>query len=292
MRINNQIIARTLMQNLNRNLEMMNKSQDEMSSGKKIRRPSDDPIGMAQLLSLKSSLNQQEQYIKNMEDAKSWIDTSETALNNATNVLQRAREIAVYAANGSLPENSLEALEKEVEELINELVQIANTSYGDRYIFGGTNTQEPPFEYTGGVVLYTGDNNNLEWEISREVEMAVNINGNELFQLSGDNVFDLLINFKNDLTAGKAGEYINDLDKAFDHLLSQRATLGARSKRMEMSLQREEEAKVNLTALRSKLEDADLAESTMNFKMQEFVYQAALATAAKSIQPSLIDYLS
>lgn len=292
MRINNQIIARTLMQNLNRNLEMMNKSQDELSSGKKIRRPSDDPIGMAQLLSLKSSLNQQEQYIKNMEDAKSWIDTSETALNNATNVLQRVREIAIYAANSSLPENSLEALEKEAGELIDELVQIANTSYGDRYIFGGTNTQEPPFVYMGGVVLYTGDNNNLKWEISPEVEMVVNINGNELFQLSGDNVFDLLINFKNDLTAGKAGEYINDLDKALDHLLSQRATLGARSKRMEMSLQREEEAKINITALMSKLEDADLAESIMNFKMQEFVYQAALATAAKSIQPSLIDYLS
>jgi len=290
MRVNNQIIANTVLQNLNRNLEQMNRLQNQMSSGKKISRPSDDPIGIAQVLSYKTVLGEQDQHIKNMRDAKDWLDATESALNNATAILQNAREIAVYGANGTMPQESLNALAADVEQLIDEMLQVANSNHGGRYIFGGSRTDAVPF-VTGAPVSYTGDDLPLNWEVSPGVTIQVNAPGKEVFGDSVSGVFAALDKLHGELLGGNPALAITDLDQAVDHLLEQRASLGAKSNRLELAISRQEEAKVNVTKLMANLEDVDLAEVTMNFTMQEYVYQAALATAAKVLQPNLIDFL-
>jgi len=291
MRVNNQIIANTVLQNLNRNLEQMNKLQNQMSSGKKISRPSDDPIGIAQVLSYKTVLGEQEQHIKNMRDAKDWLDATESALNNATAVLQNAREIAVYGANGTMPQESLNALAADVAQLIDETLQVANSNHAGRYLFGGSRTDAVPFK-NAGVVTYAGDGQALNWEVSPGVTIQVNAPGEEVFgdSVSGG-VFAALEKLHQQLLTGNSSVAITDLEQAIDHLLEQRASLGAKSNRLELAISRQEEAKINVTKLMANLEDVDLAEVTMNFKMQEYVYQAALATAAKVLQPNLIDFL-
>ncbi|SMB93890.1 flagellar hook-associated protein 3 FlgL [Thermanaeromonas toyohensis ToBE] len=303
MRVTNQMLINNLLTNINHNLEILSRTQKQLSSGKTVSRPSDDPIIVARVLAFKTALAEDEQYSKNMDDARGWLDASEGALNMATSTLQRAKELAVYGANGTLPQASREALAAEVDQLIDELIQTANTSYGGRYLFGGSYTTLPPFSRAGGIVVYNGDDKALEWEVAPQVTMAVNENGNKTFMQAVDSdgdgvpdksIFQVLQDLYQALLDGNypgLSKTLGELDQAIDHILNIRATLGAKSNRVRMAQERLFSAKASLTETMSKLEDIDLAETVMNYKNQENVYQAALATAAMILQPTLINYL-
>lgn len=302
MRITNRMLISNVLTNINNNLKVMSNTQKQMSSGKRVNRPSDDPIVVARVLSFKSALDSMEQYDKNMQDARGWVDASESALSMATETLQRARELAVYGANGTLPKESMQALAHEIDQLIDELVQTANTSYGGRFLFGGSQTTKAPFERIADEkdldypVRYIGNDANLDWEIAPQVTITVNENGQRVFMeaVGNKSVFEVLASLKTALESAQHDQVANtlgELDQAIDHLLNIRASLGARSNRLQMSQDRLFNSKISLTETMSKLEDIDLAEAVMNYKNQENVYQAALATAAMVLQPTLIDYL-
>ncbi|AOQ23397.1 Flagellar hook-associated protein 3 [Moorella thermoacetica] len=305
MRVTSRMLNNNVIRNINRNLENMARTQEQMSSGKRVNRPSDDPIVVARVLAFKTSIAANDQYKKNMEDAKGWLDASESALGMATDVLQRARELAVYGSNGSMPKESMEALGAEVDQLIGELVQTANTSYGGRFVFGGSKTTSAPFTRDNSGVSYSGNTKDLNWEVAPGVSMSVNVNGEAAFMQVVDTnndgklegIFSLLQELHDALT-GTNGKSQSDVsgtlsqfDQAIDHILNLRATLGAKSNRMEMAMSRLDDTQIGLMQTMSKLEDIDLAETVMNYKTQENVYLASLSTGAKVLQPSLIDYL-
>jgi len=297
VRVTNRMLSDTILTNLNRNLQRMNKMQDQMSSGRLVRRPSDDPIGMAQILSFKSVLAEQAQHVRNMEDGIGWIDTSEDALSGATTVLQRARELAVYGGSGTIPQDSRNALAMEVNQLIDELVQVGNTAFGGRYVFGGSHTTEPPFKRVGDMVEYRGNEQAMNWEVAPGVTVAVNADGASVFAVAGGQsaVFQVLFELKAALESGNtaqlSGDLLQKLDQYGDHILNHRATLGAKSNRLRLALDRVSQAEVLAVDILSKMEDVDLPKAVMLFKNQEYAYQAALATGARIIQPSLIDFL-
>lgn len=300
MRVTNRMLNNNVIRNINRNLENMARTQEQMSSGKRVNRPSDDPIVVARVLAFKTSIAANDQYKKNMEDAKGWLDASESALGMATATLQRARELAVYGANGTMPDESMEALAAEVDQLLDEMVQIGNTSYGGRFVFAGTDTPNAPFERKTDItdpdypVKYNGDTQKLDWEVAPQVTVTVNENGQDIFKQGSNDVFKLLEDLRKNLASHNNTAVSNTLgnfDQAIDHILNLRATLGAKSNRMEMAMSRLDDTQIGLTQTMSKLEDIDLAETVMNYKTQENVYLASLSTGAKVLQPSLIDYL-
>jgi flagellar hook-associated protein 3 FlgL len=291
VRITNRMLGQNVIRNINRNLEIMSRTQEQMASGKRVNRPSDDPIVVARVLAFKTAIAANEQYKKNMEDARGWLDASERALDMATSTLQRARELAVYGANGTMPEESMKALAEEVDQLIGEMVQIANTSYGGRFLFGGSVTTEAPFDSAGS---YKGNTDALEWEVAPQVVLTVNENGAAVFKQNGNDVFQLLADLRDYLKANDnnaVSDTLDRFDRAIDHILDIRAVLGAKSNRLEMATARLDDTQINLTKTMSKLADIDLAETVMNYKNQENVYLASLATGAMVLQPSLIDYL-
>ena len=303
MRITNRMLNNNVIRNINRNLENMSRTQEQMASGKAVNRPSDDPIVVARVLAFQTSIAANDQYKKNMEDARGWLDASERALDMATSTLQRARELAVYGANGTMPDESMEALAAEVEQLISEMAEIANSSYGGRFIFAGSEVTEAPFINNGEYIGNSGPEAELNWEIAPQVTITVNENGETVFDQAIDvdsdgtpekSIFSLLNELAtalnshdNAAVSGTLGQF----DQAIDHILNIRATLGARSNRMEMATARLDDTQIGLTKTMSKLEDIDLAETVMNYKTQENVYRASLSTGAMVLQPSLIDYL-
>lgn len=303
MRITNRMLYNNVLNNINRNLENMSRTQEQMSSGKTVNRPSDGPIVVARVLAFQTSLAANNQYRSNMEDARGWIDASESALDRVTATLQRARELAVYGANGTLPGTSMEAMAAEVDQLIDELVQTANTSYGGRFLFGGSRTTGEPFTRTVDAVNYNGNTGELNWEVAPRVTVKVNVDGEEVFlkaidsnndSIADKSVFELLNDLHDALASGNnaaVGDTLGEFEQAVDHILAIRAVLGAKSNRLEMAIFRLEDAQISLTRTMSQLEDIDLAETVMYYKNQENVYQASLATGAMVLQPSLIDYL-
>jgi flagellar hook-associated protein 3 FlgL len=297
MRVTNNMLKNNVLQNLHRNLSYMAKVQDQMSSGKAVTRPSDNPIATAQILSYKTVLTEMEQHSRNMDDAIGWLDVSESALNHSTMVLQRVRELAVYGATGTLSEPSRRALAQEVGQLTAEMVQAANASYAGRYVFGGSVTQQPPFAQVGSQIDYMGDDFSHNWEVAPGVTIAVNLSGQKVFQVDAGNVsqtMQALLDLKTALEANdldRIGDSIREIEDATNHILEQRAVLGAKSNRLRIAQERAQLAHLETTKLLSQLEDVDLAEAVIRFKSRESAYHAALSTAAMVLQPSLINFL-
>ncbi len=292
MRITNIMLASNFLRNMYINLKRLEEAQDRLASGKEVRRASDDPVRVVSSLALRSDLGEAQQYTRNIKDARTWMEVTEGALGNATEVLQRARELALYGASDTMPRESREALAREVEQLKEQLGLIANTTLGGRYIFGGTRTNSPPYE--GGT--WQGNGNEIRYEIAPGVTIPVNCNGREVFNGEGSapNVFGVLDSLKNALESGTGSDIsaqVGELDKIIDNILATRGELGARVNRAEMALDRLQQTEIKQTELLSLAEDADIAEAIMDLKSQENVYRVSLATGARIIMPTLVDFL-
>ncbi|MCB9496523.1 MAG: flagellar hook-associated protein FlgL [Fibrobacteria bacterium] len=132
------------------NAQRVDESMTQLSTGKMIRRPSDDPVGTSAALQLRTQLSSGNQYYRNMEDGLGWLSTTETALGTGNSALQRARELAIQGANDTYGATERQYLVSEVEGILEEVLSIANTSFKGDYIFSGTQTQVPPFSLEKG----------------------------------------------------------------------------------------------------------------------------------------------
>lgn len=301
MRITNNTLTGNYLRNLNRNLKAMQKYQNQLSSRKEVSRPSDNPMLVARIMQLDSNVRMNEQYEKNISDALGWTDTADGALNVVTSTLQRARELIIYGANGTLSGTDRSALKDEVDTLQGQLMQVLNTNYDGRYIFGGQKTTEPPFAIVDEKLTYVSkDNSNIEREISRGVNITIPTNGNGITvtnEIIGENA-DIGFLFKeiskaldSGNTEDLSGKLLGDIDKHLDNTIRFRSKMGAVYNRLESAKERNAAENLSMTELLSKSEDIDLAEKMMEFSTMRTVYQASLQTGAQILQPSLLDYI-
>lgn len=300
MRITNNTLTGNYLRNLNRNLEQMQKYQNQLSTGKEVSKPSDNPMLVARVMGLDSNIRMNDQYGKNINDSLGWTDTADGALNEVTNTLQRARELVVYGANGTLSDTDRLALKDEVAMLKEQLVQVLNTNYDGRYIFGGQKTTEPPFSITSGNMTYNGNNDNIGREIAQGVSVNIESDGTKITTASGtsagnEEIGKLLDNVIGALEGGRSDELsdnlLGDMDKHLDNVIRFRSKMGAVYNRLEAAKERNSSENLSMTELLSKSEDIDLAEKMMEFSVMSTVYQASLSAGAKVLQPSLLDYI-
>ncbi|MCK4257407.1 MAG: flagellar hook-associated protein FlgL [Halanaerobiales bacterium] len=289
MRLTSNMMVKNLMRNLNNNYKKMDRLSNELSTGRKIMQPSDDPVASLRSMQLQTVIHQNEQYIKNIDQAIDWIDTSESALDEVNSVLLRGRELAIYGASDTLDQEQRDSIRLEIEQLAEHLVQISNTSIGGRFVFSGHKTTTKPYaDYNSA---YQGDINHLGVEISKSVSIDYSIPGNSVF----DQAFDAMRDMINDLSTGNITNLstttLNKIDEASDISLAMRSHLGSKVKRLELAKNRFEDANIKHTQLLTELENVDIAETIMNFKNEENVYRASLSVGARVIQPSLIDFL-
>ena len=306
MRVTNHMLSARVLHNLTASLQEFQKVSDQMSSGKAVSKPSDDPVAVSRIMSLKSNLTAQERYHGNMSDAENFLNTSDQALANFSDSLLRVRELMLKGGTGSLSLSDRAAISCEVDEIIDQLVEVGNTMCGSQYIFGGFTTLTKPLTRDGDVITYNGDSGQIKYELGRGVLMAVNIEGNNLCQVIGPPVpadegntdlFNTLIVIKNNLKNNTnvedlTGELLNKCDQLSDHILSLRAVVGAREKRIEMAKDRNEGDKIEITKVLSNMADVDLAKVAMEYSEKAYVYQAALATASQMLTLSLVDYIA
>ncbi|ADU50320.1 flagellar hook-associated protein 3 [Thermaerobacter marianensis DSM 12885] len=294
MRITGGMMITTLLADLRRAQERLSTYQNRLASGKQVQRPSDDPVATVDSLRLRARLAEVDRLRANAEDARDWLEITDSALDRATQILQRARELAIRAASGTLPDSSLDAIAAEVQQLRDHLLEVANTTLGDAYIFGGLATQQPPYvadpaSATG--VAYQGINGPVEREVAPGTTVAVNVPGDAAF----DPAFDALGQMAAALAARDlptvGGAVVAALDDAIDGLLRFRAEVGAKVNRIELGLYRLDEIRIDTERLLSGVEDADIAETAMRLSVSEAAYRAALMAGARIVQPTLMDFL-
>ena len=272
-------------------------TQRKLSTGKEINQVEDDPVGAGRAMFLRSQISDVRQYQKNINEALGFQDASESSMSAVQDIMKRAKELVVQAGNGTLDQTGLNNIAAEIKQLVEAARQSMNGTYAGRYLFSGTATLTPPFP--APALTYAGDANTMQRVIGQGEQVDLNLRGWEAFSVpptaSGQNVLQLLDKVATDLQAGNraalGGPDLQGVDAMLDQLSASRAQVGARVNRLETQQTRLKDLELNVEDLLSKTEDADMAKAMVDFSMQQSIYQSALQSGARVLQPSLLDFL-
>ena len=310
MRVTTSMMLGGYLKNLNNNLTDLSKLQKQMATGKRITKPSDDPIGMISGMQTRVKLYKSEQYSKNVEKALTWLEQTESSVLELNSMITSAYERVVNMSNDFLAPEDKAATAQFIGQLRDHIITIGNAKSGDKYIFGGFNVSVPPFTVDGtGGILYNGldlkDASNsdliaeaaasIEYEIGFDARMAISTTGPQLFGTGEDNIYSVLDNLYNalmsDASADEISPYIEKLQSAQTNALSVAASIGGRVNRLELIQNRFEDDMLMYAELQSNIEDVDQAEAIMSYKMAEAIYTASLQIGSNIIQASLVNFL-
>ena len=186
MRTTNNMLISNMIGYISNNQSRMERYQYQMATGKKIKVPSDDPVVAARALKLRTDVSEIAQYKKNVGDAQSWMEITETALSSIGDILHRAGELAVQAANET---NSLEETQKirsEISQLKEQVVDLANTSYNGRYIFSGFKTDQKLLDVNGNYAIDVKNTENIKYQTGIGDDINVNVVGSDLLNNGND----------------------------------------------------------------------------------------------------------
>ena len=311
MRVSNSMLTGNYLYNLNKNLEKMMDQQDQISKQKRITQLSDDPVGAISVMNAKVRLERIDQYKKNITSAQAWVSQTESSVLELNEVVKSAYESAVSSANGYLTVADKEATAAVIGEMRDHVIALANGKTGDRYLFGGFNTINKPFQVDAGTgnLLYNGvDMYNpldpaliaegeqvLQFEVSYGIKSDVSVAGTQLLGTGEDNIYKIMDDFYNalmsDAPAEDLSQYVDKLSGAQGRLLTVEGIMGGRTNRLELVMERHDDDYLNYETIRSNIEDIDAAEAIVKYKMTESIYMASLKISADIIQPTLVDFL-
>ena len=292
MRVTHPMLHQNSINNMSQNLSRWEKTNSQVSSGKSLQRPSDDPFGVSKAMNLKSALATNEQYERNTNEATLWLDETDQTINSMVSVMQRARELAIQGDTGTQSEHGRNVIAAEVEELTEQIRQFANSKVNGNYLFNGLNTNEAPFPNPDSYETNSFDTGSKTISIGDGVSVKVNVTADQLFGNAEDeaNLFKELNDLAENIRSGESVP-LEQLDKGLERILTAAAEVGARQNRVEAINNRIKDSTLELTSMLSKTEDVDYSVAMTKLKSEESIYQASLAATAKLIQPSLMDFL-
>lgn len=272
-------------------------AQQTVSTGKSLNQPSDDPSGLSQDLSIRTTLDNLDQYRRNLDDTKGFVGLTDTALGQVTQQLRSARQLALQGANGTIDAATRDGMADQTKQIAVEVAQIANSTYGTRFIFGGQRTTQTPYVPDGtGSYKYQGGSQpsadeDLTVTIGETDTVVINVSGNRIF----DKAFKALADLQNHLANGQLSTISNSdlaaLDDALKTVTTIQADFGSKAQRIQQTTDNIEEKKVQLQGILSQMEDADLPKAILELQTSQMSYQAALTAAARTFQNSLLDFL-
>lgn len=329
MRVTNKMMTSSFLNDMQTNLSRMSKIQRQLTSGKEVSRPSDDPFVVARSMQLSGDIAANEQYNSNIKDTTNWLDATDTALGQLTDTMQRMRELMVSVGNAAYGEDEKNAIKDELNQRVEEVGTILNSTFDGKYIFGGTRGTFKPIgtekdengninigyaKKSGDLInVATADSKDmaelnmidkrLNVEISKGVTMEYNVNAKEVLEFTdADGTSINVMSLLNDIVTNIGSDNPEDNKKVSDenlgamtgtinNLLKIRAEVGAKQNRMESAEAKNEEENFNLTEVLSANEDINFTEKSMESATMQTVYMASLQVSAKVIQPSLLDYI-
>jgi flagellar hook-associated protein 3 FlgL len=264
---------------------------EKIGSSKQLNRPSDDPAAVRAALGLDDTLSELNQYVRNIGNASSTLSAMDTALGSAGDLIQRANELAIQGANGTLSAGDRQAIAAEVSQLTEAMAQDASAKVGDNYVFSGYKVDRPPFQVMGPGQIgpYQGDHGEVVARIGPSSTMQVSMSGDTVFQPA----ISALTQLQADLNSGQPVQQstIAQISSALQTLSTSQATVGARENRLSEAQSAQQDMITSNQAMLSQLEDVNMPAAITELTQRQTTYQASLAVTAKVMQTSLIDYL-
>ena len=264
---------------------------EKVSSSKRLNRPSDNPADVRSAIGLNAPLAQLNQFSRNIDSATRTLSAMDTALSGAGDLLQRANELAIQGANGTLSASDRQSIGAEVSQLTEAMAQAAGAKVGDDYIFSGYKVGQPPYQGVGPgqVGAYTGDHGVTVARIGPASTMQVSLPGDAVFGPA----IAALTQLQADLNSGQpvAQTTIAQLSTALQAMTQAQASVGARENRLTAAASSQQDLITSNQSMLSQLEDVDMPSAITELTQRQTTYQASLAITAKVMQSNLIDYL-
>ncbi len=284
---------------INRQTDLF-RTQQQLSSGKRINRPSDDPSGAAQLVGLSESLKVTRQYQRNIDSVRSRLELEDSSLAGVGDALQRARELTVQGLNDTNGPVERAGIAKEIRQILGEVKGLANRTDGTgEYLFAGFQGKTVPFKDNGaGVFSYVGDQGQRFVQVGGARQIADGDSGFDVFMkipAAGggfEDIFTTLNTLATDLESNSPNPAsLDQIDNAMNNITGIRATTGAR----QNAVDRQETVNVALISqlenTRSIVEDLDYAEAASRLSRQSVTLQAAQQAFIKVQNLNLFNFL-
>jgi flagellar hook-associated protein 3 FlgL len=288
--------------NINSLQDQMDTTEQQLSTGKTINQPSDNPYGASLALTLNSSLSSLSNYSNSVADGTAWSSAASSSLDNIQSMVQRVQELVVGAANGTQSASDLQDTGAEVTQLTAAIKQEANTQYNGQYIFSGTATTTPPYSAATGDV-YQGNTSAVTREVGPGSTVQVNTDLSSLLgsgtTANDGKLLDTLNSISSDLTGGTSADVadlantqLTNLQGNLNTLEQLQASSGSAQDRLTLASTRISGLQNSDTAALSNDEDANIASTYTTFSNQQAAFTAALKAGASIVQSSLMDFLT
>jgi len=300
-RVTNEMVTGSTLASLNKAQLALQRSERQLSSGKSINEPSDDPVGAGQAIALQSTLDGLVGYERNVHDGIAWLNSADGALTGLNQLTSRARELILQASNGIDSQADLNNIAAEIEQIAESVKQTADTQYAGQYIFSGTATATAPYQQ-GASDAYAGNGGSIIRLAGPSAGVAVNVALNNVLgegKAAGDGkLLDTLRTIAEHLREGTpaaqkalSGEDLEALKANIDALSGLEAQVGAATDQMKMSITRIEDLTLTTTEQLSHVQDTNFTQVAMEYSNQQAAYQAALRAGASIVQQSLLEFL-
>lgn len=298
MRSSLSLQVQTSLLNISRATDGLMEAQTRASTGKRILKASDDVPGTDRALSLRSAINTVDQLADNSVVSKPALQTADTALDSITKAINSVQSIAIGAANASVTDAVRQDYLKQLDGIMTDLADMANTRHMDQYVFSGTATGTPSVTAQAGSppYLYSGDSGIRKAQVLSWVSVPTNIPGDKLFNFDGSagvgttDLFTMVADVREAIASEDNTELssqLNNINANLDNVLSCRSRIGSWVRRIESAQDVLAESKTRMQELLSNEEDADLPAAIIQLQTQQNVYQAALAVSSKILELSL-----
>ena len=291
IRVTQNMVTGRSLTSLQAGLDRLAQTQEKLSTGKNLNRPSDSPTDATTSMKIRVQLAETQQHVRNAQNGLGWLDVTASTLSGMADNLRRVSELALQGANASITGSTSTALATEVAQIREGLLAQANTTYLDRPIFGGVTAGTQAFDASGA---YVGADAPVQRSVADGVKVRIDVSGTTVVGPNGDNLFDDLAALESALRLGdKAGiqagiAAVTERQRAVSDA---QAAVGASYNRVDAAERKGQDALVTLRSALSEVEDTDLPKAMVDLQMHEVAYQAALASTARVMQPSLVDFL-
>lgn len=294
MRVSDNSMIRNFLTNLEQVRERVARRSNEVSSGKKITRPSQDPVGTARLLRLRDSMARINQHSRNAQRVEVKMGTTSGSLNSLRNLINTVTEKANQGINGIRSPQEQDAIATEIEQILENMVFIGNTSVDGERIFAGSEVLTQPFVLSGSTYTYEGDAYVHPIEIADSLTVNSNIVGSDVFTETDSDLLNTVAAVASNLRASDSDAVLALLPKltaAAEQVDAARVKVAQTLNQVEDANSRHAEERLALTKEASHLEDADMAHSISQLLQDETALRASMSVGARLNQSTLFDIL-
>jgi len=296
MRVTQSYSTKSLLRQINNTRERISTTQRDLASGKRLNQISDDPENIEAALRFRMMLKHNTQFEKNINNATEFLTFASNALNDSADIISNVKELAIQGIDSTNNEE-MDAIAKQLDELVQELVDAGNTRFKGRYVFGGANVTSPPFTIAADLSAVTVNPEGIDGDLKTELGQGnidqYNITGQEAF-LGNIDTFQTIIDLRDafvnrDTTA--INNLIPNLDSALNQTLEANTRAGAKINRFESLLSQYQDEDLKLNEFLSDIQDTNFPEAILQLQGDQTALETALRALSRTVNVSLVDFI-